>query len=195
MREEFKKTTPWVFTKDGNVIRYDYGFTCFQGNQGPYFSITGEEWRARRGSEPLPAGRDCLSCGCLHDYIPKALAFLRPAIPFHLFDPDHGPMHYEADALFRLHQADGEHTDDRIYRVGEHDPDPMVCFKSHVCFGLLPTDAESELQSLLIISDDGRKLWLRNRLPALREKFIETVVKGLGLETEYENARLQYQGR
>ncbi len=189
MNRDFKKVTPWVFTGEGTVVRYEYGFTCMRGNRGPYFSITGEEWAAHRGETPLPAGRDCISCGCLHSGLPDDL---KAAVPFHLFDPTYGPMHYEANALYNLGLATGEY-DGTLHAPKEWDPDPMACFKSGVCWGALSTDTEFELESLRRISRDGWKLWLDNRLPLLRMRFLETVVHGLKLKSEYRKAMAEYE--
>lgn len=185
--QEFKKQTPWVFTREGTVIRYDYGFSSYQGNGQPYFSITGEEWEAAKGTVPKPRGRDCILCGCLHAGIPPALSFLRAAVPYHLFGTNQGPMHYQANALYRLQQASGD-FDGTIHAPKEHDPDPFELFKSHVCFGQLATDSEADVKVLLRTSVDDHKLWLANRLPLLMQRFREVVVQGLQLEKEYKSA-------
>jgi hypothetical protein len=185
--KEFKKQTPWVFTSERTVIRFDYGFSCYPGNGQPYFSITGEEWEARAGANPSPRGRDCISCGCLHRQIPASLEALRAAVPYHLFGTTHGPMHYQANALYRLQQAAGD-FDGTIHQPKPNDPDPFMLFKSHVCFGQLATDTEADVKVLLRTGVDDHKLWLANRLPHLMLRFQEVVVKRLGLENEYKSA-------
>ncbi len=182
--KDFKKTTPWFYSGGGKTVtRYDYGFTCFAG-QAPYFSVTGEEWAAKRsGNEPVPAGRDCISCGCLHDRFPKDARFLREAVPFHLFTPEQGPMHYFENAKYRHNQASGE-LDGTI-----HDPardpfapkTPWELFEGSVLWGVLEGDEEWKLEAVKRVGPETLQVWLADRLVRLNEKFIE-VMASIGAE-------------
>lgn len=62
-----------------------------KGNRAPYFSITGEIWKAVNGKR---TGRDCIACGCLHDEIVEHFGNqYNDAINLHLSDIDGLPMY------------------------------------------------------------------------------------------------------
>jgi hypothetical protein len=188
--QDFKKTTEAfsVNAKDyeNTLVRAEYGFSCIAGNSGPYFAVTAEEWYC--STEGKPRGREPLACGMLHDRIlsiPSLAKLLERALPFHLFDPDRGPMHYEANGLYWLEMYDGKH-ERRTY-----DPDPVATFKSHVCFGSLAGDSDAEIESVLGSDKTTRVAWLAARLPRLREAF-RAMVAELGMTAELDLALTQY---
>src|SRR5262245_17517969 len=112
--KDFTKTTAWFDVPSEKLIgKITYGFSCIEGNSGPYFSITGEAWkrdeRAYARGELKPRGRDGVMFGQCHDTLipcsPHSALFKRAA-QFHLFDPNEGPMHYTANALYWLEEFD-----------------------------------------------------------------------------------------
>lgn len=177
--KEFKKTTPWCYGKGGDtVLRFTYGFTCFDG-QAPYFSINGEEWMASKTTDLTPKGRDAIACGCLHDYFPKAVRFLRQAVPFHLYSYGKGPMHYIANAEYRHKQALGE------FEGTIHDPlrdsdfitrkTPWELFQGAVLWGVLTTDDAWEMESVKRMGPETLRVWLESRLVELDKAFVITM--------------------
>jgi len=72
------------------------------GDQKPYFSITGELWRANSAGERDARFNDCEAWGCLHDYILKAAPALADLVAMHLSDVDGDPMHAEANGWYWL---------------------------------------------------------------------------------------------
>lgn len=198
MSQDFKKILGPYATKCNGVtlangartvpvlerLQVEVGFTCMLGNKGPHFSIGHHAQEARLVGGQLVVRKDGGESFGVFSQIPSdvpELDFLRPALPFHLFDPDHGPMHYEANALYWLHLETGEIT------RREYDPDPWQTFLDHVCWGTLAGDKEAELARLKLdltqVSDDARKLWLQNRLPKLIERFHQ-IVEEIGLSSE-----------
>ncbi len=179
-----KKLTDWAFYhRHGvrEVIRFEYGFTCIRGNSEPYFSVTGEVWRAAPGPVPKPRGRDCVACGMLHNYLPTPLRWLRKAIPFHLFGVGPGPMHYQANALYWLEQATG--VRDGSLRLKSYDPDPITAFKNTIIFCQVEVDSDFMVESLVRMGPESRVMFLADRLPLLHAKFRE-MVRELDLESE-----------
>lgn len=198
---DYKKVTPWYFAPSDSagpreVFHIDYGFTAIRGNRGPYFSMTHECYVARPGNVPLPTKREVsfgIVSASLIDAVPLPLqAALRTANAFHLFDPISGPMHYEANGLYWLAQAAGEYDDGPSYlRPREGDPDPWKAFLRHVAMGQLSEDqgsTNSLRRTLTEISVEGRKLWLRNRLPLLKEAFAKAIM-ALDLDAELAQAQ------
>jgi hypothetical protein len=61
------------------------------GNQKPYFSLTGEIWKADLNGSAY--GRDCEACGTLHDEILKAFPGMKDLCDLHLSDNDGVPMY------------------------------------------------------------------------------------------------------
>lgn len=195
--QDFNKKTDWIhhigFAGDNNVLQYDYGFSCIKGNNTPHFYITGTERMAVQNTigQWLPTGRE-LSGGCLHNTVPE---LLKDAVAFHGFSPDDGPTHYVENGLYRLKQNAGEY-DGTIHTVREHDPDPWKVFLSHICFGQLREDKDINLnllrRDLTDISEVGRKLFLQNRLPKLKLRFLE-IIQELDLMEELDEAMLFFQ--
>lgn len=75
-------------------IKVDAGLHWLQGNDRPYFSVTGEIYR--RGAA------DCESCGCLHDEIARHWPALEPVIALHLSTDEGQPMHAESNGWYWL---------------------------------------------------------------------------------------------
>ena len=97
------KTFKRAYVEDGReyvlIAKVRYDDEC--GNGHNTFSITGEIWRAKNGQ---PIGRDCESCGCIHDDIAKHLPELAPYIKWHLVSSDE-PMHYIANTVYHAQKA------------------------------------------------------------------------------------------
>lgn len=83
------------FTERGRkmilIARAEYGDDCKNGHNT--FSVTGEIWTN-------PKGRDCESCGCLHEDISRLIPEWAPLLKWHLFDAENGPLHYIANTVF-----------------------------------------------------------------------------------------------
>jgi hypothetical protein len=96
---------PKVFKENGHfysisaIVRYDD--EC--GNGYNSFSITGEIWRCTESGKRT--GRDCETCGSIHDHIKKHFPELAPFIKWHLTSSD-GPMHYMANTLYHAGDKD-----------------------------------------------------------------------------------------
>ena len=80
------------------------------------FAITGEIWRANNGQ---PIGRDCESCGCIHEDIAKRLPELAPYIKWHLTSSD-GPMHYIDNTVYHAQSYGPWYA--WVYYTGPQDP-------------------------------------------------------------------------
>jgi hypothetical protein len=93
-------------------VRYDDQY----GNGHNTFSITGEIWRANNGQ---PIGRDCESCGCIHEDIAKHLPQLAPHIKWHLVSSD-GPMHYIDNTVYHAQSYGPRYA--WVYYTGPQDP-------------------------------------------------------------------------
>ena len=93
-------------------VRYDD--EC--GNGYNTFAVTGEIWRAKQGQ---PIGRDCESCGCIHEDIAKWLPELAPYIKWHLVSSD-GPTHYIANTVYHAQGYGPRYA--WIYYTGPSDP-------------------------------------------------------------------------
>lgn len=191
---EFMRITPLVKHPDGSWVRATYGFFCAKGNAGPYLSMRSERWESRNGR---PFGREPAETGRTigrHTLEAPDLAFLAPLLPFAMFEPESGPVHYEANALFWLDLIKNPakaRTDDR----------PVEAFLQHVCWGTLPDDVDALAAGRLLAAtlanlcgEDHeqrrgiQKQWLRQRLPALKQRFVE-VVKQVDLEEQLNEAR------
>jgi len=72
------------------------------GQQKPYFSITGELWRANSAGQRDARFNDCQACGCLHDDILKASPGLADLVAMHLSDVDGIPAYAESNGWFWL---------------------------------------------------------------------------------------------
>jgi hypothetical protein len=112
------KTFKKAYVEDGREyvliakVRYDDEW----GNGHNTFTITGEIWRAKKGQ---PIGRDCESCGCIHEAIAKHLPELVPYIKWHLVSSD-GPMHYIANTVYHAQSYSPQYA--WIYYTGPQDP-------------------------------------------------------------------------
>ena len=93
-------------------VRYDEEW----GNGYNTFAITGEIWRANNGQ---PIGRDCESCGCIHEDIAKRLPELAPYIKWHLTSSD-GPMHYIDNTVYHAQSYGPWYA--WVYYTGPQDP-------------------------------------------------------------------------
>jgi len=102
------KVSKKSYVEDGQeyvlIAKVRYDDEC--GNGHNTFSVTGEIWRARNGQR---IGRDCESCGCIHDDIAKHLPELAPYIKWHLVDSD-GPMHYIANTVYHVQRKNLDHA-------------------------------------------------------------------------------------
>ena len=110
----FKK----VYVEQGReyvlIAKAHYDDKC--GNGHNTFSITGEIWRANNGQ---PIGRDCESCGCIHEDIAERLPELAPYIKWHLTSSD-GPMHYIANTVYHAQSYGPQYA--WVYYTGPQDP-------------------------------------------------------------------------
>ena len=78
------------------------GLHNIKGNHAPYFSLTGETWRANADGSRDAQARDCESCGCLHETILKAFPKFADLAALHLSDIDGVPMHAESNGWYNL---------------------------------------------------------------------------------------------
>ena len=110
----FKK----AYREDGReyvlIAKVRYDDEC--GNGHNTFAITGEIWRAKQGQS---IGRDCESCGCIHEDIAKRLPELAPYIKWHLTSSD-GPMHYIANTVYDAQSYGPQYA--WVYYTGSQDP-------------------------------------------------------------------------
>lgn len=79
------------------LIRFEARFddNCRNGHND--FAITGEIWRSTHDGRKV--GRDCESCGCVHDDIAKRFPEVAHVIKWHLTG-EAGPMHYVANTVY-----------------------------------------------------------------------------------------------
>jgi hypothetical protein len=110
-------------------VRYDD--EC--GNGHNTFAITGEIWQAKQGQ---PIGRDCESCGCIHENIAKRLPELAPYIKWHLTGSD-GPMHYIANTVYHAQSYGPRYA--WVYYTGPQDPLGIEGTKER-CVGYVKAD-------------------------------------------------------
>lgn len=80
-----------------------------KGNRAPHFAITGEIWKAYNGAK---FGRDCISCGCIHDEIEKHFpGEFTDIITLHLSDNDGMPMYAVENGFYWYKQNAGKGFD------------------------------------------------------------------------------------
>ena len=112
------KTFKKVYVENGReyilIAEVRYDDEC--GNGHNTFTITGEIWRAKKGQ---PIGRDCESCGCIHEDIAKRLPELAPYIKWHLVSSD-SPMHYIANTVYHAQGYGPRYA--WIYYTGSSNP-------------------------------------------------------------------------
>ena len=110
----FKK----AYREDGReyvlIAKVRYDDEC--GNGHNTLAITGEIWRAEQGQR---IGRDCESCGRIHEDIAKRLPELAPYIKWHLVSSD-GPMHYIANTVYHAQSYSPRYA--WVYYTGLQDP-------------------------------------------------------------------------
>lgn len=84
-----------------NGTRYAIWFSarfddnCTNGHND--FAVTGEIWQATHDRRIM--GRDCVSCGCLHDDIATYFPEIAHVLKWHLTG-ETGPMHYAANTVY-----------------------------------------------------------------------------------------------
>jgi len=127
--------------------------------QGPYFSITGE----------IGAGGH-YAAGCIHVEIAEAFPEFKKYIKWHLCNVNDGPMHYIANALY--HAGFTQYID-------AMNSDTL---KSHIIWGVLDSDQDIDIESLMnneqlgyktpeaVAKSEELKNVLNARLPQLMEK-------------------------
>ena len=127
----FKK----AYREDGReyvlIAKVRYDDEC--GNGHNTFSITGEIWRAKQGQ---PIGRDCESCGCIHEDIAKRFPELAPHIKWHSTTSD-GPMHYIANTVYHAQSYGPQYA--WVYYTGPQDPLGIEGTKER-CVGYVKAD-------------------------------------------------------
>ena len=88
-----------VYQENGHyykiIAKVKYDDQCENGHNT--FSITGEIWKSTSAGATI--GRDCETCGCIHEDIAKHFPELAPLIKWHLTSSD-GPMHYIANTVY-----------------------------------------------------------------------------------------------
>ncbi len=83
-----------IFEKKGLTYELTVagGLHKLGGNQYPYFSLTGEIWHVSKRTKKR-IGRDCESCGMLHNEILKHFPEFADLAALHLSDNEGAPMH------------------------------------------------------------------------------------------------------
>ena len=146
--KEQKKTYTKIFNEDGKeyqitaTARYDD--QCGNGHNS--FSLTAEIWRSRNGQR---IGRDCESCGCLHEDIAKHFGELVPFLKWHLVSSDE-PMHYLANTIYHKQQGKIDYA------------------KSSCVWGVAPDDSKHNIETM---SEKALRDYLVIRLPHVQMEF------------------------
>jgi len=148
--------------KENFRIRARYGMHYIKGNRLPYFSLTAEidvlvngRWRDHAG-------------GQMPDEIEKHFPDLYHRLArWHLTDQDGCPMHYIANGKFWADLIGGRRP------WGEGDTDPLGALQRTIVYGVLSEDWQT--RSLIHLCKDAEDFerWLQNRIPGLREKFLQ----------------------
>lgn len=189
MSTDFTRHTPWQDTGQGTIFRAEYGFHV-HGTQEPYFSITGEEWRGdiTASGDARKYGRDCVSCGCLHDMVAKHFPVsLAKLIRWHLCFVESGPMHYYENAKWWWEHWLGARLPPSYTQLLPGDESPaqfgLRIFNLHVVFGAVEGDEHLPLSASL----GTLREWLIGRRPALLAAFRKDIEEH-GIADLWDNA-------
>ena len=93
------KTASKTFTKvtkvhgQSVVLEVEMKMEYLSGNKKPYFSITGNYYKANKKGERDKRYKDCIGGGACHDIILKAFPQFKDFVEFHLRDSDGAPMY------------------------------------------------------------------------------------------------------
>lgn len=133
----FKKS----YTENGReyvlIANVRYDDEC--GNGHNTFAVTGEVWRAKNGQ---PIGRDCESCGCIHEDIANHLPELAPYLKWHLVSSD-GPMYYIANTVYHALAHGPKYA--WVYYTGPQDP-LKIKEADERCLGYVKADQARETE-------------------------------------------------
>ena len=164
LRKEYtERGKPYVI-----YCRVRYDDRCNNGHNT--FSITGEIWTR-------PKGRDCESCGCIHEEITKHFPELAPFIKWHLCSSD-GPLHYLANTVFHASNRDhwgllkGETRPGKYHLIGEGKERQLDCARSSAIW---PEATDEQLTQ----EPEELRAALNARLPGLLAEF-RTAIEILG---------------
>ena len=142
------------------VARVRWDDCCGNGHNS--FAITGDVYSSARpnsrdGAEYGKNGkrRGWISGGCVHDAIKKRIPALAPFIKWHLSDAAGGPMHYEANAMYRAGGC-------RKYGVAPR----WDYFATTVVLGAVDGDP-ADTSALESMNGEELRAWLKARQPAL----------------------------
>jgi hypothetical protein len=161
------KKTDWVeYVEHGQKLRVraEYGMHVI-GDQEPYFSLTGEQyrWERRHWAED--------SFGQMTETLTKHFPQLAPTAKWHLCFQQTGPMHYVANGLYWWDAYVGTRLVDKYQLAnnpGKSSSDiGLECFKSTIVFGAAGPE---ELPSVST-PRQAVQAWLEQRLPKLMEAF------------------------
>jgi len=159
------KTTPPVNFEENGIkyrITATYGIDYEFGrkhNHAPGFSLTctidrlsGRRWVDHGG-------------GWSPKSITKHFPDLSPLIQWHLVSTEE-PLHYLANAGYWMDFING------VYKVKpECNGNPLEAFKATIVWGAIPGDTDRELAKMVACDRAHMADMLRNRLPALMERF------------------------
>lgn len=111
---------------DQELLIIHYGLTT---TNHTYFSITGEIWKQVNGKK---VGRDCISCGCIHDDIMKHAPEYSDLIALHLSDENGTPTYAIENGWYWLGHSKYQTLDRDIakkhFRVSDDVMDVLVTF-------------------------------------------------------------------
>lgn len=155
-------------------LTVEAGLHKLQGNDRPYFSVTGHTYDA---------------AGCLHDYIRAVWPELQPVIALHLSDDTGWPMHAEANSWYQLagyyggasekyHAGNGKR---QIWKSdgtfdAYREPTPDECLQSFADYVRIPLDKALELADSWRTGDGPNafgmtRMYFRNWLERQRPRF------------------------
>lgn len=185
-----RKIRATTFSENGRRYRLDveYGFHLLGGNRSPYFSITGTVRRI--GTTGAPVGRDggFERGGCLHDEIAERCPDLVPLIRWHLSDTSALPMHYVANAAYRMEQhlrvsqfqEPGSPWNRGRETYDKAEADPAVAldyFRRGAIFGAVPEEDTPEALAAIVDSIQGIDLNPEDSNPAVAEALRQDAFK------------------